>query len=133
VWATKTGVARSHFTHEAQDGKGPSDGYNNVPRHGVAAGLLNGELLNPGTHDLIRFLARQCATPSVAKDKKHGWWGAEGYIWAYYDTALFTKKAVPEAEGYSGSMENHCHVGLCTDPETAERYGPLQVTATIGT
>ena len=54
------------------------------------------------------------------------------YIWAYYDTALFTKKAVPEAEGYSGSMENHCHVGLCKDTETAERDGPLQVTATIG-
>ena len=53
-------------------------------------------------------------------------------LMAYYDTALFTKKAVPEAEGYSGSMENHCHVGLCKDTETAERDGPLQVTATIG-
>ena len=93
----------------------------------MAAGLKNGELLNPGTRDLVTFLAQRCRTPSVAKEKKHGWWAAEGYIWAYYDTALFTKKAVPEAEGYSGSMENHCHIGMCKDKETAERNGPLQV------
>ena len=61
----------------------------------------------------------------LSKDKKHGWWAAEGYIWAYYDTALFTKKAVPVAEEYSGSMENHCHIGQCLDRETAERDGPL--------
>ena len=34
---------------------------------------------------------------------------------------------MPEAEGYSGSKENHQHVGLCRDKETAERDGPLQV------
>ena len=125
VWRTKTGVARSHFTHEASDGKGPSDGYNNVPRHAVAAGLRANELLDPGTRELVTFLARRCSSPTVAKANKQGWWAAEGYIWAYYDTALFTKKVVPEANGYTGSMENHCHVGLCTDKETAERDGPL--------
>ena len=125
VWRTKTGVVRNHFTHEASDGKGPSDGYNNVPRHAVGSGLKAGELIDPGTRELVHFLAKRCASPSVAKANKQGWWAAEGYIWAYYDTALFTKKAVPEAEGYTGSMENHQHVGLCTDKETAERDGPL--------
>jgi hypothetical protein len=76
---------------------------------------------------LVVYLAKRCATPSVAKEVKHGWWAADGYIWAYYDTSLFTKKAVPEAEGYVGSMENHCHVGMSKDPETTERDGPLQV------
>lgn len=125
VWRAKTGVVRSHFTHEASDGKGPSDGYNNVPRHAVASGLKANELLDPGTRELVHYLAKRCSSPSVAKANKQGWWAAEGYIWAYYDTALFTKKAVPEAEGYTGSMENHCHVGLCADEETAERDGPL--------
>ena len=94
---------------------------------GVKAGLQAGELLNPGTRELVHFLAKRCSSPSVAKANKHGWWTAEGYIWAYYDTALFTKKSVPEAEGYAGSMENHQHIGLCRDKETAERDGPLQV------
>ena len=127
VWATKTGVVRNHFTHEANDGKGPSDGYNNVPQHGVKGALRAGELLNPGTRELVTFLSKRCQSPSVAKAFKHGWWAAEGYIWAYYDTALFTKKAVPEAEGYTGSMANHQHVGLCRAAETAELDGPLQV------
>ena len=127
VWATKTGVVRNHFTHEANDGKGPSDGYNNVPKHGVKGALQAGELLNPGTRELVTFLAKHCQSPSKAKAFKHGWWAAEGYIWAYYDTALFTKKAVPEAEGYTGSMVNHQHVGLCKATETAELDGPLQV------
>ena len=127
VWATKTGVTRNHFTHEANDGKGPSDGYNNVPKHAVKGGLLAGELLNPGTRDLVIFCAKRCASPREAKATKHGWWAADDYVWAFYDTALFTKAAVPEAEGYAGSMENHQHVGLCRDRETAERDGPLQV------
>jgi hypothetical protein len=96
-----------------------------VPRHAVAAGLRANELLDPGTRELVTYLAKRCPSPSVAKALKQGWWAAEGYIWAYYDTALFTKKAVPEAEGYTGSMENHCHVGNCDDKETAERDGPL--------
>ena len=125
MWASKTGVIRNHFTHEAQDGKGPSDGFNNVPKHGVKGGLLAGELLNPGTRDLVTFCARRCPTPHQAKESKHGWWAAEGYIWAFYDTALFTKAVVPDAEGYAGSMENHFHVGLCSDRETAELDGPL--------
>jgi hypothetical protein len=127
VWGTKTGVIRNHFTHQANDGKGPSDGFNNVPKLAVKGGLLAGQLLNPGTRDLVTYCARRCPLPSVSKAEKHGWWAAEGYIWAYYDTALFTKKVVPEAEGYAGSMVNHQHVGLCRDPETAEREGPLQV------
>ena len=127
VWWAKTGVTRSHFTHEAQDGKGPSDGYNTLAARGVKAGLLANELLDPGTRELVHFLAKRCMSPTIAKANKHGWWAAEGYIWAYYDTALFTKKAVPEAEGYAGSMENHCHIGMCKDKENAERDGPLQV------
>ena len=63
--------------------------------------------VDPGTREMVTYLAKRCATPSKAKASKHGWWGAEGYIWAYYDTALFTKKAVPEAEGYAGSKEMH--------------------------
>jgi hypothetical protein len=125
VWKHKTGVTRNHFTHEACDGKGPSDGYNNLPTTAIASGLKAGELLDPGTRDLVLFLAKRCPTPSVAKASKKGWWAAESYIWAFYDTALFTKKAVPEAEGYAGSMEHHQHVGLCADKETAERDGPL--------
>ena len=109
VWGTKTGVVRNHCTMEAQDGKGPSDGYNNVPKLAVKGGLLAGELLNPGTRDLVIFNAKRCAQPSVPKEEKHGWWAAEGYIWAYYDTALFTKKAVPEAEGFVARLTHAPH------------------------
>ena len=110
-------------------GKGPSDGFNKVATHGVKAGLLANELIDPGTRELVVYLAKRCATPSKAKASKHGWWGAEGYIWAFYDTALFTKKAVPEADGYTGSKDMHQHVGLCEAKETAERDGPLQACA----
>ena len=122
-------MTRNHYTGEKDMGKGPPDGYNNMPRLAVGAALRSGELINPGTRELVVYCAIHKPTPSTAKAWKHGWWAADDFVWAFYDTALFTKTAVPEALGYNGSRENHRHVGMCRDVETAHRDGTLQASA----
>ena len=67
------------------------------PKGGDQGRLASSEDGVTDAYYFLIFNAKRCPVPSVPKDEKHGWWAAEGYIWAFYDTALFTKQAVPEA------------------------------------
>jgi len=106
-------------------GKGGADGASNLPRMVVHNALINEELLDPTTRELVVFLAQHKHGPSVAGPSKQGWWAADEYVWVYYDTRLFTASRVPEAEGFDGSSQMHAIHGRCVAPEAAKNDGPL--------
>ena len=63
----------------------------------------------------------------MAKEVKDGWQTATKYFWGYFDTASFTKRAVPDCEARGwGCHDQHVYVGLCADRQRAERDGPLR-------
>lgn len=121
----KTGVDRNHLRLESMMGKGPCDGYGNLPQSTTREAIKNENLLDPGTRELVLFNAIQKPTPGVAKQAKHGWWAAGRYFYGFYDTRLFTKEAVPESDGFDGSSLIHQICGLCEAAETARREGPI--------
>ena len=65
--------------------------------------------------------------PSVAKADKSGWEAVGRYIYAFYDTAKFTRFAVPDATSFKGCQQHHRFIGLCEDSRRAELEGPLRV------
>lgn len=123
----KTGVDRNHLRLETMMGKGPCDGYGNVPPSTVRSAIADGKLIEPGTRELVLFNAVNKRAPSTAKTLKHGWWAAGRIFYGFYDTRLFTKEAVPEADGFDGSAKIHQVVGLSEAAETARREGPIWV------
>jgi hypothetical protein len=85
-------------------------------------------LLNPGTREMVLYLAKSQQRPSVAKADKTGWEAVGRYIYAFYDTAKFTRFAVPDAtSSFKGLQDHHRFIGLCSDRRLAERDGPLRV------
>ena len=83
-------------------------------------------MLNPGTRELVLHLALNRQTPSVAKADKSGWEAPGRYMYAFYDTAVFTKSAVPDSTSFKGCQSHHRFIGLCTDRRKAEQDGPLR-------
>ena len=65
------------------------------------------------------------AGPSIAGTAKQGWWGADEYVWVFYDTRTFTDSRVPAAEGFDGSSGMHALYSRCEAPETTKIDGPL--------
>ena len=57
-------------------------------------------MLDPETRCLVRFMALHKPRPSVDKAHKDSWEAPEVYYHGYFDTRLFTKKAIPDAEGF---------------------------------
>ena len=43
-----------------------------------------GPCLQPGTRELVLYLAEHCCAPSVAKEDKDGWQAATKYFWGYF-------------------------------------------------
>ena len=75
----------------------------------------------------LLFLADHRRAPSVAQAAKDGWQAATKYLWGYYDTAKFSKRAVPDCEARGwGCHDQHVYAGLCADRQRAERDGPLR-------
>ena len=98
-----------------------------VPTFELSAAIESGALLYPGTRELVLHLAAARKHPSVAKENKDGWQAATKYFWGYFDTAKFTKKAVPDCEARGwGCHDQHVYVGLCVDRQRAEHDGPLR-------
>ena len=92
MFQVKTGVDRNHLRLESMMGKGPCDGYGNLPPTTIRNAIGDGELIDPGTRELVLFNAIKKPTPSVAKAQKHGWWAASKIFYGFYDTRLFTKE-----------------------------------------
>lgn len=121
------GVTRATTKLIEYHGKAGYDALGNVPKVAVNAGMASGALLNPGTRDMVLYLAKHCQHPSVAKADKSGWEAPSRYIWAFYDTSKFTKFAVPDATSFKGCQDHHRFIGLGQDLRVAQRDGPLRV------
>lgn len=93
----------------------------------VNEAIESGALLNPGTRELVLYLAQHRQSPLVAKADKSGWEAVDRYMYAFYDTAKFTRFAVPDATSFKGCQQQHRFIGLCGDRRRAELDGPLRV------
>ena len=120
-------IIRAHTKLIAYHGKAGYDSLGFVPKMGVSEAIASGALLNPGTRELVLHLAQHRQTPSVAKADKSGWEAVGRYIYAFYDTAKFTRFAVPDATSFKGCQQHHRFIGLCEDSRRAELEGPLRV------
>ena len=121
------GIQRSGNKLIEYEGKGSCDGYGNVPKHALKHAIESGALINPGTRELVLYMAEHKQEPSIPKARKNGWEAVDRYFWGYIDTVRFTKAAVPDADSWKGSKSFHQYVGLCADRQRAESQGPLQV------
>ena len=121
------GIRRSGNKLIEYEGKGSCDGYGNVPTHALKHAIQSGALLNPGTRELVLYMAEHKQEPSIPKARKNGWEAVDRFFWGYIDTARFTKGAVPDADSWKGSKSFHEYAGRCADRQRAESQGPLQV------
>jgi hypothetical protein len=96
-------------------GKAGYDALGYVPKVAVGDAISSGAMLNPGTRDLVLHLAQHRPRPSVDKADKVGWEAVGRYIYAFYDTAKFTKGAVPDASSFKNGHDHHRFIGLCED------------------
>ena len=119
---------RVHVKKVESHGKaGATDGNGNVPTFALRAAIESGALLHPGTRELVLHLAEHRRAPSVAKEDKDGWQAAIKYFWGYFDTAKFSKKAVPDCEARGWAChDQHVYTDLCADRQKAELDGPLR-------
>jgi len=120
-------ITRAHTKLIAYHGKAGYDSLGYVPKMAVCEAIASGALLNPGTRELVLYLAQHRPSPSVAKADKTGWEAVGSYVYAFYDTAKFTRFAVPDATSFKGCQQNHRFIGLCDDRRRAELDGPLRV------
>jgi hypothetical protein len=121
------GIARSGNKLVEYEGKGSCDGYGNVPKHALRHAIESGALIEPGTRELVLYMALHKQEPSIPKARKNGWEAVDRYFWGYIDTARFTKAVVPAADSWKGAKSFQEYVGLCTDRQRADSEGPLQV------
>jgi hypothetical protein len=119
-------IIRAHSKLIEYHGKAGYDALGNVPKIVIGNAIVKNALLDPETRELVLYLAKNHPRPSVAKAEKDGWEAPSRYIYAYYDTAKFSKFLVPDATSSKGMTENHAFVGLCKEREHAEKVGPLQ-------
>jgi len=108
-------------------GKGGCDAESNVLKFAIKDAITQGLMLDPETRELCLYMAEHKPQPSVAKANKSGWEAPENYYYGYFDTRLFTKAAIPDAEGFKDCRKHNYFMGMSKDPDKAERDGPLRV------
>ena len=77
-------IVRAHTKLVEYHGKAGYDSLGFGPKLAVQEAISSGALLNPGTRDLVLYLAQHRRSPSVAKSDKAGWEAVGRYIYAYY-------------------------------------------------
>ena len=92
-WPTKVGIARNHSILITMHGKNICDSLSNVIHAALRSAVANGEIVDPGTLALVRWLAEHKQVPTVTKVKKEGWWAIDDIYYGYFDPKLFTKVA----------------------------------------
>jgi len=120
-------IIRAHTKLIEYHGKVGYDSLGYGPKLAISEAIESGAMLNPGTRELVLYLAMHRPSPSVAKADKVGWEAPGRYIYAYYDTSKFTRFAVPEATSFKGCQSHHRFIGLSSDRRAAEQDGPLRV------
>ena len=99
-----------------------------MPSFPIKDAIATGKLFDPGTRELVLYLAENKQAPSILKENKTGWEAAGRFFWGYMNTDRFTKFIVPDATvaGFSQSKRQHEFVGACQDRQAAERSGRMQ-------
>ena len=100
-----------------------------MPSRTLKAAIEHGDTLLVGTREKVIYLARNCATPAVAKLVKDGWWTVGRIFYGYFEHRQFTALTVPKAVGFKDSHECHMFAGLGGDADEARLNGPLTVAA----
>ena len=70
---TKDGILRSSSKQVEYHGKGSCDSEGNVPSYPLKDAIATGKLFNPGTRELVLYLAENKQAPSILKENKTGW------------------------------------------------------------
>ena len=98
-------------------GKSGCDGNSNTPvlalKHALQHGLIGP---NPGTRQLVLWLAQHKPFPSTPKAQKRGWEAIGRIFYGYMNTDRFTKTVVPDADGrkFLNSTKHHSFIGRNT-------------------
>ena len=66
-------IVRSGNKLVEYEGKGSCDGYSNVPKFALGAAIESGALIEPGTRELVLFMAAHKQKPTIPKAQKKGW------------------------------------------------------------
>jgi hypothetical protein len=124
-WRARMNIIRMAIKLITMHGKSVCDGASNAPKYALVEAGAQGALFAPGARGALLYLVQAKPTPSKAKIDGGGLWQADGLLYGYYDTSLFTGTAVPDALPFTGSSKVHMSCGLCDDMDQAVRNGPL--------
>ena len=91
------GIRRSSSKQVEYHGKGSCDSEGNVPNYPIKDAIATGKLFDPGTRELVLYLAVNKQAPSTLKENTSGWEAAGRFFWGYMNTDRFTKSVVPDA------------------------------------
>ena len=115
------GIVRMAMKLVEHHGKSGCDGNSNTPvlalKHALQHGLIGP---NPGTRQLVLWLAQHKPFPSTPKSQKRGWEAISCIFYGYMNTDRFTKGAVPDSDGskrFPNSSKHHAFVGRHTSPQ----------------
>ena len=123
----REGITRAHVKKVEMHGKDACDGASVLIAHAINAAITSGALLDPGTRELVLYLADLLRVPATPKELKDGWEAPTKYFFGFMDTAKFTKSRVPTAEARGWECnKKHFYVGRCADAQRATEVGPLE-------
>jgi hypothetical protein len=111
------GIVRMAIKLVEHHGKSGCDGNSNTPvlalKHALEHGLIGP---NPGTRQLVLWLAEHKPFTSTPKAEKRGWEAIGRIFYGFMNTDRFTKTVVPDADGskFSNSSKHHSFVGRST-------------------
>ena len=125
--ARRAAITRVHTKLVEHHGKSGCDGNSNGPKFTIKAGIKAGTLmLDPGTRDLVLFLAQHKCYPSIPKSKKRGWEAVGRIFYGFMNTDLFSRFKVPEAKGWKDCRGDAFYAGHNADRALAEKGGWMQ-------
>ena len=108
------GLVRMAIKLVEHHGKSGCDGNSNTPvrtlKHAIEHKLMGP---NPGTRELVLFLAENKPFTSTPKAGKRGWEAIGRIFYGYMNTDRFTKTVVPDTDGskFRDSTKHHSFVG----------------------
>ena len=114
------GIVRLAIKLVEHHGKSGCDGNSNTPvlalKHAIEHQLMGP---NPGTRQLVHFLAQHKPFTSTPKASKRGWEAISRIFYGFMDTVFFTKTVVADADGskFVDSKKHSSFVGRHTSAQ----------------
>ena len=115
------GIVRMAIKLVEHHGKSGCDGNSNTPVLALKYALQHGLIgPNPGTRQLVLWLAEHKPFTSTPKAKKRGWEAIGRIFYGFMNTDRFTKQVVPDSDaskGFKDSSKHHSFVGRHTSSQ----------------